>query len=179
MKKTVVFLMFAIGLNFSNAQESTTVEKNLFKINLLAPGFVYEAGLSEKNSLYSEIAMGLSYRSSSFLGKGWYFYPSINEQFRHYYNLEKRSLKDKKIKGNSGNYVGAIAIYTFKSLTTNENLGYYDPNFLVGAVWGMQRTYKHNFNINLNLGLGHHFEKEVKTDALSPIVTFSLGWVIK
>ena len=92
--------------------------------------------------------------------------------------MEKRSLKNKNSKGYSGNYIGALANYTFKSLTTNENLGYYNPSFSLGAVWGFQRTYKHNFNINLNLGLGHVFEKDVKSNAVTPLINFSLGWVI-
>ena len=178
MKKNIIICCCLLGLSFAKAQDTISVEKKLFKINLLLPGVVYEHGLDAKNTIYSELSTGIGYRSSSFLGKGWYFFPAIEEQFRHYYNLEKRSLKNKNSKGNSGNYIGALANYTFKSLATNENLGYYNPSFTLGAVWGFQRTYKHNFNINLNLGLGHVFEKDVKSDALRPLVNFSLGWVI-
>jgi hypothetical protein len=178
MKKYCVFLINLLAIVNLCAQQNPSVEKKLFKINLLAPGIAYEIGLDSRNTLNSEFDVGFGYRFDSKIGKGWYFFPAIEEQFRHYYNLEKRKSKDKSTKGNSGNYVGALANYTFKSLTTNENLGYYNPSFTLGAVWGLQRTYKHNFNINLNLGLGHVFQKNVKSDPVAPIVNFSLGWVI-
>lgn len=161
-----------------SAQDNLTVEKNSVKLNLLLPGVVYEHGFNEKNTLYSELSTGLVYRNSSFLGNGWYFIPVINEQFRHYYNIEKRSLNGKRTAGNSANFFALNAIYNFKSLTTNSNYGYYNPSFVLGPVWGFQRTYKHNFNINLNLGLGHVFQKDVKTKTVAPIINFSLGWVI-
>ena len=178
MKKTILIILALVGTLKLNAQDKPSVEKHLFKINLLLPGAAYEHGLDTKNTLFSQLAIGFGYRDSMGLGNGWYFLPTISEQYRHYYNLEKRSSKGKVTTGNSGGYIGLFSAYSFKSLTTNDNLGYYQPLFAIGPVWGFQRTYKHNFNINMNLGLGHYFQKDVKSDALSPIINFTLGWKI-
>jgi hypothetical protein len=91
----VLFLLFTPLFN-AIAQDTPAVEKNLFKINLLLPGVVYEHGFSTKNTLYSEFSVGFGYNQSDFAGKNWAFYPNINEQLRHYYNLEKRIKKSRR-----------------------------------------------------------------------------------
>lgn len=180
MKKNYVFLILSIlFINSVQAQdEAAAVEKNQFKINpLLSPGFVYEHGFSAKNTLYSEASLIVGYRKNGFYDEStWYFIPRINEQFRHYYNLEKRAAKGKKTANNSGNFVALSAEYQFESISTNEWFNEYCPSFTVGPVWGIQRTYKGKLNIDLNLGLGANFDKY--DTELVPIANFTLGWVI-
>ncbi|MFV8356137.1 hypothetical protein ACNQGB_08165 [Flavobacterium sp. XS1P32] len=58
-KAAFVALFILMTMSHSNAQEKPAVEKSQFKINALLPGFVYEHGLSDKNTLYSELSLGL------------------------------------------------------------------------------------------------------------------------
>jgi len=104
-----VLLLFFTPLTKTIAQDIPSVEKNLFKINLLLPGVVYEHGFTTKNTLYSELSFGIGYRNSDYYGSGWSFYPTITEQFRHYYNLEKRASKGKVTAHNSGGFVALHA----------------------------------------------------------------------
>lgn len=171
----VLFLLFTPLFNVV-AQENPSVEKNLFKINLLLPGVVYEHGFDTKNTLYSEISLGVGYESNSFFGTNWSYYPTINEQFRHYYNLEKRANKGKRTINNSGNFYGLNAIYYFESINSNDNFLPSDPSFTIAPVWGFQRTYKHKFNLNLNGGLGYNVSKD--ENKFVPVLNFTLGWVI-
>jgi hypothetical protein len=76
--------------------KKTCCRKSQFKINALLPGFVYEHGLSDKKYTLLRIEFGFGYTSDSF-GNTWTFYPYINEQFRHYYNLEKRQKRVKSL----------------------------------------------------------------------------------
>lgn len=180
MRKNYLFLLLAV-LIYSplHAQEEAaiSVEKNQFKINFLTPGFVYEHGFSTKNTLYSEIATGLGYRSNDFYAEStFYFSPFIQEQFRHYYNLEKRAGKGKRTAHNSGNFIGMAAIYNFKSVSTNSNFSEYVPSFSIAPVWGFQRTYKRKFNLEINLGAGVNFDK-YDTD-VAIVANLTLGWVI-
>ncbi|TDE05645.1 hypothetical protein [Flavobacterium hiemivividum] len=176
MKKK--FLLFSILLAFTTlqAQDNAAVEKSQFKINVLVPGIVYEHGFSDKNTLYSEVSLGFGYRSHSFIGSTWDFYPVINEQFRHYYNLEKRAAKGKVTAHNSGGFVAFTAAYFFESSTTNDSFAKTIPSLTVGPVWGFERTYKGNFNLGLNLGIGYNMDKF--EDEFTLIANFSLGWVI-
>lgn len=170
---SIFFLFFLSSL--VQAQNSPSVEKHQFKINVLLPGFVYEYGLSNKNTLYSEISAGYGYRSNDF-GDNWSLYPYIQEQFRHYYNLEKRAAKGKVTSHNSGGFVAMAAYYNFKSITTNDSYSSSNSSVTIASVWGFQRTYKHKFNLDLNLGAGYGFSKN--DSGFAPVLNFTLGWVI-
>lgn len=178
-KNHILALLFIISFSTVQAQdEAPIVVKNQFKINMLFPGIVYEHALSAKNTLYSEAALGLGYRYSSYYGEGnFYLFPLINEQFRHYYNLEKRATKGKRTAFNSGNYIAGSALYNFPSISTNEKYGNYVGSFTIAPLWGLQRTYKGRFNLEFNVGPGINFDK-YDTEFV-PVGNFTLGWVIK
>lgn len=176
MKKKFLIFLSLLAMTVLHAQDKPSVEKHQFKINVLTPGFVYEHGFNGKNTLYSELSLGLGYQYSSFSGSTWNFYPFINEQFRHYYNLEKRAAKGKVTANNSGGFVAITASYFFQSITSNNSFSSSVPSLTIGPVWGFERTYKRNFNLGLNLGAGFNMDK-YNTEFV-PIVNFSLGWVI-
>lgn len=175
MKKLLFLLLSFVAISSIQAQETPSVEKNQFKINVLLPGFVYEHGLSEKNTLYSELSSGYGYTSNVF-GETFTFYPYIHEQFRHYYNLEKRANKGKVTSHNSGGFVAMAAFYNFRSISTNKDFLETNSSITLAPVWGFQRTYKGNFNLDLNMGLGYNFKKN--DSELVPLLNFTLGWVI-
>ncbi|MCI9846883.1 DUF3575 domain-containing protein [Flavobacterium pectinovorum] len=178
MRKAYLFVLFSVLFtNVVQAQDEApvAVAKNQFKINLLLPGFVYEHGFDTKNTLYSEVSIGLGFSSNS-NNSNFAFFPNINEQFRHYYNLEKRAAKGKRTARNSGNYLAFNAIYNFESISTNKDYREAVPSFTVGALWGLQRTYKGRFNLEFNIGPGVSFDK-YETEFV-PVGNFTLGWVI-
>jgi hypothetical protein len=170
---SIAFLFFIASI--VHAQNTPSVEKHQFKINVLLPGIVYEYGLSNKNTLYSELSAGFGY-SSNYFGDNWTFVPYIHEQFRHYYNLEKRATKGKVTSYNSGGYVAMAANYNLKSITTNDFYSSSNSSVFIGSVWGFQRTYKHKFNLDLNLGAGYGFSKQ--NSGFSTTLNFTLGWVL-
>lgn len=158
-------------------EKEISVNKNLFKINLLPPGITYEHGLTKKLTLNSDINAGISYHYSSFSGSDWIIFPFVDEQLRHYYNLEKRALKGKRTENNSGNFLALGAMYMFRGKGKYEYINDYD-GFNLYSVWGLQRTYQNNLNISINAGLGYNFSSNDNVNELSPIVNFTLGWVI-
>ncbi|MBW4361842.1 hypothetical protein [Flavobacterium taihuense] len=173
------FLLFLFAPFFTIiAQDNPTVEKNQFKINMLLPGFVYEHGFSNKNTLYSELSFGVGYRDSGFNGSSWSFYPSITEQFRHYYNLEKRTNKGKVTTNNSGSFVALHADYRFRAISSNESHIPTESSFTIAPVWGFERTYKRNFNLALYTGVGYNINSDLNDGGFVPVLNFSLGWVI-
>ena len=180
MKNNYLLLLLSVLFTFTGqAQEEavTSVAKNQFKINFLFPGFVYEHGFDAKNTLYSEVSLGLGYRYNSYYDESnTYFFPLINEQFRHYYNLEKRAGKGKRTAYNSGNFIAVSATYNFQSMSTNNKYGEYSPSLTIAPLWGFQRTYKRKFNLELNFGAGVNFDK-FDTEFI-PVANFTLGWVI-
>ncbi|TPG31856.1 hypothetical protein [Flavobacterium pectinovorum] len=180
MKKNYLFLFLSVLLfNGVYAQDEavTSVRKNQFKINMLFPGFVYEHGFSAKNTLYSEASLGIGYSYNSYYDESnVYLAPLISEQFRHYYNLEKRAAKGKRTAYNSGNFIALNAQYNFESISTNEKYGKYVQSFTLAALWGFQRTYKGKLNLEVTLGPGVNFDK-FNTEFV-PVGNFTLGWVL-
>ena len=63
---TFLFALLFVPLLTIIAQDKTSVEKNLFKINLLLPGVAYEHGFDTKNTLYSELSFGVGYRNNDY-----------------------------------------------------------------------------------------------------------------
>jgi len=178
MKKNYLFaILFAFLTNASYAQDEavTSVQKNQFKVNMFLPGFVWEHGFDAKNTLYSEASLGLGFSSNS-NDSNFAFFPQIVEQFRHYYNLEKRAAKGKRTAFNSGNYLALNAAYNFESISTNDKYNEAVPSFTIGALWGLQRTYRRKFNLEFSAGPGVNFDK-YDTEFV-PLVNFTLGWVI-
>ncbi|MDR7212428.1 DUF3575 domain-containing protein [Flavobacterium piscis] len=180
MKNNYLLLLLSVLFTITiQAQDEApaSVEKNQFKINFLFPGFVYEHGFDAKNTLYSEVSSGFGYRYNSYYDESTtYFLPMINEQFRHYYNLEKRANKGKRTAYNSGNFIAVSATYNFQSISTNKDYAEYCPSFTLAPLWGFQRTYKRKFNLEVNLGAGVNFDRFDTEFVL--VAGFTLGWVI-
>lgn len=180
MKKNYFLLLLLLATTpsvYAQDEAPISVVKNQFKINMLFPGFVYEHGFSEKNTLYSEAAFGLGYSYSDFYGESnVYIVPLINEQLRHYYNLQKRATKGKRTERNSGNYVALNASYYFKPISGNSDHFNYVPSSTIAVLWGLQRTYKGRLNLEFNIGPGVNIS-EIETKFALP-VNFTLGWVI-
>jgi len=179
MKKNYLLLLLSVFIvNVIQAQDEVpSVEKNQFKINMISPGFVYEHGFTTKNTLYSEISVGVGYSYNSFYNESnVYFFPLISEQFRHYYNLEKRAKKGKSTAYNSANFFALNAQYNFQSISTNERYRECASSTTIALLWGLQRTYKRKFNLEFNVGPGINID-QYNTEFV-PVANFTLGWVI-
>jgi long-subunit fatty acid transport protein len=174
MKKIIVLSVFLMSSIMLLAQEG--VEKSQIKINFLIPSISYEKSLSTKNTLYSEFGTSFGY-SSSFSQTNWTFTPFINEEFRHYYNLDKRLSKGKRIKNNSGSFFALSAIYNFESLNTNSNFISQNADISIIPNWGFQHISKSGFSIGLNLGCGYSFNKN--DNQFVTMTKLSLGWKLR
>lgn len=131
------------------------VEDQIFKIEILSPGFVYEKALNKNSTIHASIYanFGVPVLSQDDFDTYSVFYPIIDVQYRHYYNLNKRKSKFKNFTNNSGQYVAAkfTAYSILKS--TNEVQEYNQA--AIGGVWGFQKNGKPiTFNFEIGLGVG-------------------------
>jgi hypothetical protein len=129
------------------------------------------------------LGLGLQFVASGGGGEFNYaFLPSINGQYRYYYNMTRRLDKSKHIDGNSGNYLSAsVTMFTSDIIIGNIESGSGIAGF-VGPVYGIQRTYLKGFNYTMEFGLGLYFASDENFEAvetgLGPTVSFSIGWVL-
>ncbi len=176
MKNKILINLFLLAIVFVKAQSSpVTVEQSQFKINFLLPSISYERALSNKSTLYSEF--GTSFGIYKPIYEGVAVIPFLNEEFRYYYNLEKRAAKGKSIAGNSGSFLAINAIYNFRSLNTGATLTSQSADFAIVPNWGFQHTGKKGFSTGLNLGYGYGFNNYGNQKFV--MIKLSLGWVLK
>jgi len=165
MRKIIIVLLTLANLqSFSQSDTDknefynaipTVVEDQIFKIEILSPGFVYEKGLNDNSTIYAGLHanFGVSVTDGNNFDVYSNFYPTLEIQYRHYYNLDKRKSKFKNFTNNSGQYVAAkFEAYTILK-STAEVQRYNRAG--VGGVWGFQKNGKPiTFNFEIGLGLG-------------------------
>jgi len=176
MKKTLA-LIFLMGTFIGFAQNgSTGVKDQMFKINLLTPGIEYEIGLTSKTSVNLGLGTGFAITGGSDRDTEFGVYPIFNGSYRYYYNFDRRVRKNKRTDFNSANYFALTSSITSGDPIIGGLRINTDYSATVGPVWGFQRTYGSKLNINLELGVGYGFDNQ--DSFVTPIVGFSLGWVI-
>ena len=174
MKKIIVFCSIFYSC-FAIAQ-NTSVEKSQFKVVFLTPGLESEIGITSQTTLSLELTAGILY-TNSFNNKDLSFYPTLESQYRFYYNLEKRARKGKRVAYNSGNYIALFGrIQTGKALIGKTDF-LHDYTFLIGPTWGFQRTYKKGFNLAVDLGVVYGFN-DIGGKGILPVANIKLGWVL-
>lgn len=174
MKKAllVVALVFSTALLAQETPETNTQ----FSGNLLIPSLEYEVSTGSKTSLDLMLGTGFAYRSTN--GEsGYAIFPTVQAQYRFYYNFAKRLDKGKKVSENSGNYFTALADFTSGNPILGDLTSQADYAIFVGPAWGLQRVYNSGFKLNLNLGAGIGFN-DLGHSYVSPLVGLQLGWLL-
>lgn len=176
MKKNLFLILYFL-IGFVNAQSSKNVENHQISLNILLPGVVYEAGISQNSTLTAELTLGFQYRESTFLEDGFGVYPIGRLQYRDYYNFQRRLGKGKRIEGNSGNYTApTVVIQSGNAFVGDLDLA---SRYTVGigAVYGIQRTAPKGFQFRLEGGPGYFFDEF--SNGLGLILAAKIGWVIR
>jgi hypothetical protein len=157
MKKLLIVIITLLSLNKVVGQTLSldsvpSVEHHLWKVNFFLPGIEYERALGNFATVNLNPYFGLGYSSNIALGSAWLVQPSLDVQFRRYYNLLKRSVKGKRTEGNSASFVAISVFGVGRSVVDAEDFRnhYY---YGLGPIWGIQRTFRSNFNISFKSGL--------------------------
>ena len=173
MKLFSSLLLFFLAVSMFS-QTPKNVEDQQFKINFINPGLEYEIGIAENQTLDFGASLQFGFNSI-----GYAFFPAFNGQYRYYYNFDRRTRKDKRIKGNTGNYIAASGtLFIEEVIIGNLSSGDGFAGF-VGPVYGIQRTYVKGFNFSMEFGVGYYFDDFYQDDnAIAPTISFSIGWVL-
>ena len=107
MKQFLLALVFTLSV-FKIAAQDASVEKSTFGIQT---GFLgvwahNESKLSNSIALRSELGLDAAIFEGNFVSKkGFIMVPALTLEPRWYYNLNKRVSKNRRIDGNSGNFL--------------------------------------------------------------------------
>lgn len=170
------------------AQENSDlhVKKHLGKVNLLSPGIEYEGALGDFTTIDLSGNIGFQIAVLEFAGETdteFFVRPNLELQLRQYYNFRKRDMKGKNTMNNSANFIALYSTYMFQPFNQPDNPFFETGSlFIVGPVWGINRTYQSGLALSLVLGAGYYNETyeidELNESYFSIIGNFKLGFAI-
>lgn len=158
MKKIILTLIFSI-LTLIAKSQTASVENSTFGVQT---GFLgiwahNEAKLSIQIALRSEIGFDSGIWGGSFYDKtGYVFAPVITLEPRWYYNLNKRVKKDRRIDGNSGNFISLKTSYhpDWFVISNYDNISIVSDITII-PTWGIRRNIGNHFNYETGIGIGY------------------------
>lgn len=164
MKKITLTLIFC-GLTLIAKSQTASVENSTFGVQT---GFLgiwaqNETKLSNQIALRSELGFDSGIWGGSFYDKtGYVLAPVITLEPRWYYNLNKRVKKDKKIDGNSGNFISLKTSYhpDWFVISNYDNISIVSDISII-PTWGIRRNIGSHFTYETGIGIGyvHYFAK--------------------
>jgi hypothetical protein len=161
MKKGLIVLIALFYVSVVNAQQ-TSVEKSVSGVQL---GFMsawgyHEIRLADKFALRGEVGLGANfwYHSSSFFGtySGYVLFPIFTVEPRFYYNMNRRSEKQKRIDNNSANFIALnVMLDPGWIIASSEDNVYSTGSISFIPTWGIRRNLGKHFDYELGLGVGY------------------------
>lgn len=166
------------------------IEKNQTVINFLAPGITHEFSISSQStlmlrgqiypvayiskSIYYDFQGNYPYEQTEFQ---FDLRPSIDVEYRNYYNLNNRNQKNKQTKYNSANFISVLA-RGMGPTVINSNKTDEIGNFITmgGVQWGIQRNYGKRFNFQLAIGPGVTYDYEFNYTNFTVLGDLYLGF---
>lgn len=178
-KRYFLGLLLVLTLGTGHAQRGyaekgsgpVILQRNHISLNLLMPGFQYELALARNFSVSTALGLGLGTPS-----EGYTISPVFDSKARYYTNLRRRRDMGKNVSGNSGDYIGVVYDHFFTKWEVFGNMDNGDSDLdFIGAVYGLQRTYKNGIAFSVNAGGGWYLRDGIDT-GLAPFVGIGLGW---
>jgi hypothetical protein len=164
MNKTLFIILFC-GLSLVSKAQTASVEPSIYGIQtgFLGVWIHNESRLTNSIALRGELGLDTGIRNAIFYEETQYvFAPVLTLEPRWYYNLNKRLEKDRRIDGNSGNFISLKTSYhpDWFVISNYDNLRIVSDLSIV-PTWGMRRNIGDHFNYETGFGIGyvHYFAK--------------------
>lgn len=164
MKKRILLLAIILVITHAKSQE-VSVEKSIFGIQagLIGLWGHNEFRMSNKLAFRTEIGLeGGFWGGSYYDSTGFLLAPAIAIEPRWYYNLFKRVSKEKRIDGNSANFLSLrINYHPNWFLISNQDIDVISDISIIPS-WGLRRNLGQHFNFETGAGIGyiHYFASE-------------------
>lgn len=158
MKKTFLSLIFC-GLSLIAKSQTASVEQSVFGLQtgFLGAWVHNESKLNNSLALKGELGFDTGIWGGTFYDKtGFILVPVITVEPRWYYNLEKRVQKNRRVDGNSGNFISLKTSYhpDWFVISNYDNLRIVSDISIV-PTWGIRRNIGNHFNYETGIGVGY------------------------
>ena len=157
MKKSILLCVMLMVFTFAKGQDAS-VEKSIFGIQIGLFGIWghNEFKMSNELAFRSEIGMeGGVWGGTYYEGTGFLLTPSLAIEPRWYYNMNKRVSKEKRIDGNSANFLSLrINYHPDWFVISNQDVDVVSDISIIPS-WGLRRNLGQHFNFETGVGLGY------------------------
>lgn len=166
LKALTLYFAFALISYQASAQFSVDTKiEDVYKLNLINPGISLEKKIFKDNTVQANIYWNTTInliRNTDLLTKQYNMFldPTINLQFRNYYNYFKRADKGANVDNNGANFIGGMFERTVTRLPIREKdlVETARPVLKIGAIYGLQRTIFNLVVLEGYLGTGYQWE---------------------
>ncbi len=183
MKRILLTLLlgFLITATFAQNNNNVATEK-VWRVNFLNPGVELEIPTGTYSSFSAGTGIGygggypdLTYKESGVI---YIISPFLDLQEKWFYNLNKRSRKNRTIANNSGNFVSLRLITRGNSIAENVTRTS-DFDFAIGPTWGIQRKIGKNFHLLFDIGFQYYFDTKGNGNLFPLMIQLNLGFDLK
>lgn len=175
--------MFGLLTTLNYAQEKTDVStEKVWRINFLNPAIELELPTGDYSTFSSALGIGYGggYPDLTSADNGFIYIiaPFADLQQKWFYNLNKRSRKNRNTENNSGNFVSLRFITRGNSIADNvTRTSNFD--FAIGPTWGIQRKYGKNFHLLFDVGPQYYFDTNGNGNIWPIMLQLNLGFDFK
>ncbi|MFN3908555.1 MAG: hypothetical protein ACK4JX_05935 [Flavobacterium sp.] len=156
--KKILLSIILFGFTMVNHAQDASVEKSIFGIQTGLVGIWahHEAKLNNSIALRSEIGLDAGFSRGIFSEQLLFIMaPTITLEPRWYYNLERRAGKNKRIDGNSGNFISLKTSYVpdWFVISNFDNVGVIEHIELI-PTYGIKRNIGKHWQYEAGFGIG-------------------------
>jgi len=157
--RTTFFALLLCVFTLTTTAQNASVEQSTFGIQtgFLGAWVHNETKLTNQIVLRSELGLDTGIWGGSYYNKtGYVLAPVITLGPRWYYNLNKRTEKDRRIDGNSGNFITLKTSYhpDWFVISNYENVRIVSDISIV-PTWGIRRNVGNHFTYETGIGIGY------------------------
>ena len=180
MKKRLLLFTFGLLSTLNYAQEKNDIgTEQVLHVNFLNPAIELEIPTGQHSTFSSALGIGYGgaypYLTSGGNGFIYIISPFADFQQKWFYNLNKRSKKNRNTENNSGNFVSIRFITRGNSIAENVNRTS-DFDFAFGPTWGIQRKYGKNFHLLFDVGPQYYFDTNGNGNIWPIMLQLNLGF---
>ncbi len=165
-------------LNYAQNTNDIGTEK-VWRVNFLNPAIELEIPTGQYSTFSSSLGVdyGGGYPDLTSGGSGFIYVISPFADFQHkwFYNLNKRTDKNRNTTNNSGNFVSFRLVTRGNSIAENVNRTS-DFDFAFGPTWGIQRKYGKRFHLLFDVGPQYYMDTKGNGNIWPIMFQLNLGF---
>ena len=179
MKHLSILAFISLFTLSAYAQEQQTYHtEKVWRINFINPGVELEVPTGNYSTFSAGLGVGYggSYPELTYGGSGLVYIiaPFLDLQQKWFYNVKRRTRKNRSVEKNSGNFISARTIVRGHSIADNVYRTS-DFDLAFGPTWGIQRSYGETLHLLFDIGPQYYMDTEGNWNIFPIMLQLNIG----